>query len=656
MFKLERWVLCILLPLIVILSVGLYLLHSDSNYRWVESTGGVCALTGVDFEAGELARTRGEVEYVPGALLTPEEFAASDQILLGSAYEVGPVLTSRLRIQVPEGRLYALCSTTANFASRIYVNGLLLEEYGHPGLTAAEALPGQRYIRFTARPEHGVIEIVQQSSNFVFWEQSDHTAWTVGTPNAVDTYADRYQNTYYAAIGGFMILFLIHLGLFLMLRSYRANLYFALLCLVWVIRTGVIGPKVFASLFPALPWAVAFRLEYLSLPAALTLFLLAYHTLFPGVIQRGARLAVYGLSGGFAALYLLADTYTMSLTIRYLEAGMVLTGLYVLIRLLWKVRRPAVEQRIVLAGFAIALAALTWDSFYYSVGPVGILASAVNDAAILLISLFQITAMLFGTMRQAGEAWRREQALKLENEALDRENLMRLELLHNLSHETRTPLAVMSVYAQLTVGAIREGTVDEQTIQDLDVISKEAKRLAEMASGVMELFEHRQREEKRTAFSLPSLLRQLSGLCRSMVEKGGNTLVFHLPEELPSVWGDPDGCTQLVWNLLSNACAHTREGTITISAVPEGDFLSVTVADTGEGMPPELLAHVLERGVSATPGGHGFGLSICRRIVEEHGGSLCVESEQGVGTTVRFTLPIYREEATDESENHSVGG
>lgn len=647
MFKVERWVLCILLPLIVVLCAGLYSLHSDSDYQRVESSGGVCRLTGVDFEAGGLGRTQGSVEYVPGALLTPAEFAVSDQILLGPVYEVGPVLTSRLRIQVPEGRLYALCSTTANYASRIYINGRLLEEYGRPGLTAETAVPGQRYIRFTVQPENGVIEIVQQSSNFVFWEHSTHTGWIVGTPKAVDTYADRYQNTYYAAIGCFIVLFLIHLALFLMLRSYRANLYFALLCLVWVVRTGVIGPKVFASLFPALSWAAAFRLEYLSLPAALTLFLLVYHTLFPGVIQKGARLAVYSLSGGFAAFYLLADTYSMSLTIRYLELGMVLTGLYILMRLIRKVRRPTAEQRIEIAGFAIALAALVWDSLYYSVGPVGCLISAVNDAAILLISLFQITAMLLGTMRQAGEAWRREQTLKLENESLERENLMRLELLHNLSHETRTPLAVMSVYAQLTVGSIRDGTVDEQTIDDLDVIAKEAKRLADMASGVMELFSRKQPAEKRTAFSLDALLQQLSGLCRSMVEKRGNTLVFHLPEDLPPVWGDPDGCTQLVWNLLSNSCAHTQDGKITVAAAREGDFLTVTVADTGEGIPPELLPRLLERGVSATPGGHGFGLSICRQIVEDHGGGLSIESERGAGTTVRFTLPIFREEGTD---------
>lgn len=643
MIKAEKWVLAVLLPLIVLLCIGIYSMK-DRDWDRVQSVDGVCDLTGVDFEGGRMALTDGDVEYVAGQLLTPEEFAALDEIRLGSAKEIGPALTSRLRIRVPENRVYAFCASTANYSSRIYVNGALLDNYGVPGLTKETSVPGERFIIFTAQPVDGVIEIVQQSSNFVFWENSRHTAWTVGEHERVLTHASRYQNTYYTVMGCFLILFLTHLILFLILRSYRANLYFALLCLVWVVRTGVIGPKAMFSILPGLPWSAAFRLEYLALPLALILFVLAYSSLFPGLIQKWPRVAACSLGGGFAAFFLLSDTYTMSLSIRYLEIVMILTGLYIAVRLIQKLRRPSLEQIIVLLGFAVALAGLVLDSVYYSLGPFAILVNAVSESSLLIVSLFQITAMLFGTMRRAGHAWKREQALALKNEALDRENIMKRELLANLSHEMRTPLAVMSVYAQLTVGAIRDGTVDEQTTGDLDTIAKEAKRLAEMASGVMDLFSDSQLQERHAAFSLSSLMRQLAGLCRPMVEKGNNTLTLRLSEELPSAWGDPNRCTQLVWNLLSNSCAHTHDGEIIIEAVPEGNLLAVTVTDTGEGIDPALLPRVLDRGVSSTQGGHGLGLALCRQIVDEHGGSISIKSQPGKGTSVRFTLPACQEQ------------
>jgi signal transduction histidine kinase len=112
---------------------------------------------------------------------------------------------------------------------------------------------------------------------------------------------------------------------------------------------------------------------------------------------------------------------------------------------------------------------------------------------------------------------------------------------------------------------------------------------------------------------------------------------------LPSVYINPGELSQVLYNLLQNARNHTRGGEVRISAelkVDSGEFIEITVADTGEGIPPHLLPRVFDRGVTSRDSGMGIGLAVCREIVMSHGGQIKIESGPGKGTVVRFTLPV----------------
>lgn len=92
-------------------------------------------------------------------------------------------------------------------------------------------------------------------------------------------------------------------------------------------------------------------------------------------------------------------------------------------------------------------------------------------------------------------------------------------------------------------------------------------------------------------------------------------------------------------NILQNVAAHTRQGDVTLRAGKVGHEVLVTVKDTGDGISAELLPHVFERGVST--GGTGFGLYLCKTVVESHGGRIWIESAPGSGTVVNLALPTY---------------
>ncbi|MCL2757303.1 MAG: sensor histidine kinase, partial [Coriobacteriia bacterium] len=587
------------------------------------------------------------LEYIPNELLTPTEFARHEHISVGSIPDGTNYLTSRIRILAPEGN-HAFSRIAPDYATRVYVNGELLGSAGIPSESRETAVFGERLYYFTAQPVDGVIEIVVQSSNFAHRDTSSQVGWHMNKEEAMSRWVTGYLASSVFVMGILLILFIVHMLLFLSLPSYRANLWIALLCLVWALRAGCTGFKILLMLIPALPWTMAFRVEYLAIPAALLLVTLAYHQLFPGVLQKWFRIAVYCASGLFGLLYLFADTLFMSQTILYMEVVAILAGIYVLVRLVMKLRKPNIEQRVIILGLCIVLLGLFVDTVFYNLYTVTniILPGPVAEYAFVAFSLFQMTALFLGTMREIALAKENELRLVRENEELDSRNRFERDLMTDLTHEMRTPLAVMSSYAQLAVKDIKKLNADPQTTEDLKVIQDEAKRLAELASGFLDIYREKGNEKSRAKLSIAALLEQVGRLCSPMIKRNRNRLTLSITEGLPPVYASADEIVQVVLNLITNANNHTEGGEISISAIQEKHEVIVAVLDTGVGIDPDLLPRVFERGIT-DGGGAGLGLAICKQVIEAHGGRIDVESTPAEGARVWFSLPVVEEESDE---------
>jgi signal transduction histidine kinase len=220
---------------------------------------------------------------------------------------------------------------------------------------------------------------------------------------------------------------------------------------------------------------------------------------------------------------------------------------------------------------------------------------------------------------------------------------MKSELFAGMSHEMRTPLTIMSAYAQFAVGQIRESGVNEQTLADLATISDEAKRLAVMADGTMKVLMGGSETDdtriyKRSPINVGDLCLRLVMLLKPVASRKGMELSATVTDDIPTVPGDVDAITQLVWNILQNAITHSGGKVIELVVGPDGENVKVTVNDDGAGVDPDILPHIFERGISGKEGGSGIGLSICRDIAERHGGEITVKSEPGAGTGVTVVL------------------
>ena len=258
----------------------------------------------------------------------------------------------------------------------------------------------------------------------------------------------------------------------------------------------------------------------------------------------------------------------------------------------------------------------------------------IVDFTVVSISLAMIALAHFRLYNE------QQKKLDGQNTVLAHASRAKTAFLANTSHEMRTPLTIISVNVQ-TVMEILEDMSDVLKDQDagklLETAQREIMRLARMVGGMLNLASMSESGEKKMV-DFSALLANSAEMLRLSLQNSGNSLVTGIESAL-NVFGSADLLAQVLTNILQNAGQHTENGTITLSAKKNGGIITVSIADTGSGVSADILPQVFERGVS--DGGTGFGLYLCKTVVESHGGNIWIESEQGNGTTVYFSLPVY---------------
>jgi signal transduction histidine kinase len=185
-------------------------------------------------------------------------------------------------------------------------------------------------------------------------------------------------------------------------------------------------------------------------------------------------------------------------------------------------------------------------------------------------------------------------------------------------------------------------TEDELIRKGLETIAAQVERITKLMNQLLS-FSRRRPSERR-----PTDLRKLVQDCLYIVQDRLNNcrteVVTEFEEPLPPVHLDPDQMTQVLLNLLLNAAqAMSERGTLRLSLEREGDHqVKLTVADSGHGIPPDILPRIFEPFFTTKEKGKGtgLGLTVVKGIVQEHGGSIGVDSEPGQGATFTLILPV----------------
>jgi two-component system sensor histidine kinase VicK len=224
----------------------------------------------------------------------------------------------------------------------------------------------------------------------------------------------------------------------------------------------------------------------------------------------------------------------------------------------------------------------------------------------------------------------------------DRNERVQREFATNAAHELRTPLATIAAAVEM----LETGAKEDPAARDdfLEVISRETERLTRLTRALLILARADAGDElpKRAAVRVAPLLEHVVGSLRPM---NGVRLAVDCPESL-AVEGDSDLLEQALSSIATNAIQHTERGSVTLQGHAENGSAVIEVVDTGHGIADAERQRIFDRFYRAgeREGGFGLGLSIAREAVSVLGGGLEVDSEVGVGTTIRITLARLVEE------------
>ena len=233
----------------------------------------------------------------------------------------------------------------------------------------------------------------------------------------------------------------------------------------------------------------------------------------------------------------------------------------------------------------------------------------------------------------------------------------RRQLLGDLAHEIRTPVSVLEAYMEAVEDGVK--TLDSETIAMLRDQTRRLVIFGEDLAALAEAEEARATITREWVDPAAVIARTTHAAADRYAAK---RVSLATPEgSLPPIWADPHRLGQVLANLLDNALRHTPPGgTVKVSTVADRDELTITVADSGEGIDAAHLPHVFDRFYRADTargrdrGGAGIGLAIAKALTEAHGGRITAHS-QGWGTGSAFTVVLPIRPASDDDATHYAG-
>ncbi len=304
-------------------------------------------------------------------------------------------------------------------------------------------------------------------------------------------------------------------------------------------------------------------------------------------------------------------------------------------------------------------------SFRDAVNAALIIAGAAAVVAALVVSWFvsqqiirPIRSLVTLSKRIAGGGY--AQRLKLDTgdefaelvenfnrmaESLASTEAMRVQLLGDVSHELKTPLAGIKGYME----GLQDGVLPP-TPETFQLIHREADRLQRLVHDLQELSRTEAGVIKLDirSFSPDEIIHPVVERMRPQFADMGLTFIVDVPSGMPAVKADSDRTAQVLTNLLGNALQYTPSGgKVTVRAACLREFLTISVTDTGIGLSADELHHIFQRfyrvdkSRSRGSGGSGIGLTVAKHLVEAQNGTITVESDGlGQGSRFSFTLPL----------------
>ncbi|MCK5702877.1 MAG: response regulator, partial [Cyclobacteriaceae bacterium] len=244
-----------------------------------------------------------------------------------------------------------------------------------------------------------------------------------------------------------------------------------------------------------------------------------------------------------------------------------------------------------------------------------------------------------------------EQERQISNK-LRKVDKLKDDFLANTSHELRTPLnGIIGISESLYEES--QHINEREAKNNLSMVIASGKRLASMVDSILDYSKLKTEnlELRKKPVDLQSIVNLVIEMSRPLISRNDLSLINTVPVDLPLLDADENRLQQILYNLIGNAIKFTPKGTISISAIPKNEFVEIEIRDEGVGIPADKLEKIFDSYEQLNPEvdrdyiGTGLGLTITKKLVELHKGSISVESKLKEGSSFKFTIPISMQQS-----------
>ena len=699
----------ILLHIVAVIIVGLvtsFVVVSTPDSPKIQSEEGILDLTRVHVNKNPLT-LQGEWAYYWQELLSPEDIRsrmesgekADRYINIPSSWLGYPMdgqelngtgfATFRLVIELSEqdrNERLALRMPTIFHAYKLWVNGELLTEVGAVGEEKSSVTPQLATKLVFFQPENDTVELVLQVSNFHHHRGGITKNIELGGSDALTVKTNLKIASEMFITASLLVIGAYHLLLFVLRRKDRAPLYFGLFTALFGIRSMLVGEHLITKLWPAIPWEMQFKIEYLILCSSGYIITMYASCIFPQSVSRWFHLYSRIATGTLCLVVAVTPALIYTKLLLLIGAVVVLHMVYLIVGLVQSAVRRVEGALIFLLVSMVALVTVVNDFLYFNewspianTSPLGLLVFTIAQM-ILLSSRFARTAsneeriarelqdtnnklieMNMNLERIVEERThaltKAHDELRISYDRLLHSEQGRKKLLAYITHDLRLPLASMLGYVE----AVQDGVMPERNEQYLKYIRENTIRVNRMIEELTFLshLETGQVSYRMEPVDMVHFLRRFYEQYELVVRDSGVDFLLEIEEvedegrDLLVVEMDEHRIEQALFNIVSNAMKFTLSGglvriTLAVDEVKDTRYAIIRVQDSGTGIPPDQLEQIFDRnyryvppGVEKGGAGNGLGLAICREIVQAHGGTVRAESDGQTGAAFYVTLPVH---------------
>lgn len=613
---------------------------------------GLLDLTEWDFEKDGNINLNGEWEFYWGKLLEPndfkEEILPSSRLLMEiptswNSYKIkGKELggrgyaTSRLIVKLPDSHhVKAIRVPPISTAHKLWINGELVSSQGVVSTTLEQSAP-KYYPQIVELPQQdGTLELIVQVSNFFHRRGGIWQPLLLGESRRIHLSRD-YKLVSELILFSFLLVIGLYQFIFYVSRKRdKSPLYFGAFCVLIAIRILLVGEMLLLHFFPKVPQEAVLKTEYLTFYLGIPLFLQYIYTLFPEEQSAKVCLAYHTFALANSLIVLVTPARIYSQLLYVFDVATILVFISIFYALILATRRKREGAKVIIGGALFLIFTAINDILFYGEK------AGVSDIFPLGVLVF-IFSQSFMLLKRFANAYKTIEQMKDRLVSLDK---LKDEFLANVSHELLTPLNGMIGIAESMLETA--ASLDDKQKNDVYLIASSGKRLTGLVRDILDFskLKHKDIVLYKKSVDLKQVVKIVINLCQPLVMNKQLDLYYDLPDNL-FVEADESRLEQILYNLVGNAIKYTNSGRVVVTATKGEKFVEVAVKDTGIGIPKdyhEKIFNSYEQLYEFYPqgyGGVGLGLTITKELVELHGGSIKIESEENRGSTISFTLPL----------------